>query len=403
GKRVKYDVDKNIILVTEDVAALGHDFGEPVFNWTEDCSKCTLTLTCNRDNSHVEAADCTISCVRTEPTETADGEAVYTAKASIDGVEYNDVRKMVIVKTESGNTEEMTELEAAKDKIEELEKDLSAAEKAQEEAEADAAAAKEAQASAEADAVAANEAKEKAEGERDTAKADAAAAKEAQASAEADAVAANEAKEKAEGERDTAKADAAAAKEAQASAEADAAAANEAKEKAEGERDTAKADAAAAKEAQASAEAEAKAAKEAQASAEAAAKESVQPSVAPSAQPSSEPTASSEPSASVEPTASAEAVTKPAKAKINSAKNNAKSTVLVVLKKISGANGYQLQYSLKKNFKGKKTKNTTALKVKINKLKKKKTYYIRVRAYKVVDGKKVYGAWSTVKRVKIKK
>ena len=34
--------------------------------------------------------------------------------------------------------------------------------------------------------------------------------------------------------------------------------------------------------------------------------------------------------------------------------------------------------------------------------KKKKKYYVRVRAYKSVSGKKVYGAWSKVKTVKTK-
>ena len=92
-----------------------------------------------------------------------------------------------------------------------------------------------------------------------------------------------------------------------------------------------------------------------------------------------------------------------ARAKIKSAKNNAKKTVLVKWKKVSGAKGYQLQYSLKKTFKSKKTKTTTKLKLKIKKLKKKKTYFIRVRAYKVVNGTKKYGKWSKVKKVKIKK
>ncbi|MCR5201739.1 MAG: fibronectin type III domain-containing protein, partial [Lachnospiraceae bacterium] len=94
---------------------------------------------------------------------------------------------------------------------------------------------------------------------------------------------------------------------------------------------------------------------------------------------------------------------KPARVKIKSAKNNAKKTVLVKWKKVSTAKGYQLQYSLKKTFKKKTNKRTTALKLKVKKLKKKKTYFFRVRAYKVVDGKKVYGAWSKVKSVKIKK
>lgn len=39
----------------------------------------------------------------------------------------------------------------------------------------------------------------------------------------------------------------------------------------------------------------------------------------------------------------------------------------------------------------------------INRLKKKKVYYIRLRAYKVVNGVKLYGSWSNVKKVKIKK
>lgn len=71
--------------------------------------------------------------------------------------------------------------------------------------------------------------------------------------------------------------------------------------------------------------------------------------------------------------------------------------------------GYQIQYAQNKKFtKSKKTKNVGALtdeKV-IKKLKKKTTYYVRVRAYKkdyYNGGKKVYGAWSKVKKVKINK
>ena len=39
----------------------------------------------------------------------------------------------------------------------------------------------------------------------------------------------------------------------------------------------------------------------------------------------------------------------------------------------------------------------------IKKLKKKKTYYVRVRAYKVVGGRNIYGKWSAVKKIKIRK
>ena len=72
-------------------------------------------------------------------------------------------------------------------------------------------------------------------------------------------------------------------------------------------------------------------------------------------------------------------------------------------KKVTGAKGYQLQYALNKKFKKKKSVQTKKTKYTIKKLKKKKTYYIRVRAYKMNGKKKVYGKWSTVKKVKIKK
>ena len=40
---------------------------------------------------------------------------------------------------------------------------------------------------------------------------------------------------------------------------------------------------------------------------------------------------------------------------------------------------------------------------KITKLKKKKKYYFKIRAYRITSGKKVIGAWSKIKSVKIKK
>ncbi|MCR5337808.1 MAG: fibronectin type III domain-containing protein [Lachnospiraceae bacterium] len=95
------------------------------------------------------------------------------------------------------------------------------------------------------------------------------------------------------------------------------------------------------------------------------------------------------------------------KAAISSVKNKKKKTLLVKWKKVENATGYQVQYSLKKKFKGKKaktkTKETSKLKLKLKKLKKGKKYYVRVRAYTIVDGQKVYGDWSTVKKIKVKK
>ena len=58
----------------------------------------------------------------------------------------------------------------------------------------------------------------------------------------------------------------------------------------------------------------------------------------------------------------------------------------------------------KKKLKKAKVKNikTNTPKYTIKKLKKKK-YYVQVRAYRTVNGKKIYGDWSKVKSVKVKK
>lgn len=68
--------------------------------------------------------------------------------------------------------------------------------------------------------------------------------------------------------------------------------------------------------------------------------------------------------------------------------------------------GYQIQYSVTSDFSHKvKTKSTTkknASRVVIRKLKKKTTYYVRIRRFKKSGGKKIYSDWSNVKRVKTK-
>lgn len=67
--------------------------------------------------------------------------------------------------------------------------------------------------------------------------------------------------------------------------------------------------------------------------------------------------------------------------------------------------GYEIQYSLKKNFSGKKTvkiKKAKTLATTIKKLAANKTYYVRIRTYTTVKKKNYYSAWSKVKAVKTK-
>lgn len=93
-------------------------------------------------------------------------------------------------------------------------------------------------------------------------------------------------------------------------------------------------------------------------------------------------------------------VQKPGKTKITKTKAG-KKKVLVKFKRVKGAQGYRIQYSLKANFKKAKKITTKKLSATIKRLKKGKRYYIRVQAYKVVKGKRVYGSYS--KKVKSKK
>ena len=74
----------------------------------------------------------------------------------------------------------------------------------------------------------------------------------------------------------------------------------------------------------------------------------------------------------------------------------------ITLKAAKNASGYQIAYAVGKSFKKKSTVTSKKLAVTLKKLKK-KTYYVKVRAFVTQDGKKVYGKWSSVKKVKIKK
>ena len=93
------------------------------------------------------------------------------------------------------------------------------------------------------------------------------------------------------------------------------------------------------------------------------------------------------------------------KPSLSSAKSTKKKTLTASWKKTGGNSGWQVQYSTNKKFRsGARTVNLKAGKTKttIRKLKSRKTYYIRVRGYKNVGGKRMYSDWSNVKRVKIK-
>ncbi len=95
----------------------------------------------------------------------------------------------------------------------------------------------------------------------------------------------------------------------------------------------------------------------------------------------------------------------PKETKVSSISAAKKSLKVKISKVSSQASGYEIQYSTSSKFKSAKTKKVTSYKttsVTFKSLKAKKTYYVRVRTYKVVDGRKYYSDWSSKKSKKTK-
>ena len=75
----------------------------------------------------------------------------------------------------------------------------------------------------------------------------------------------------------------------------------------------------------------------------------------------------------------------------------------MTFKKINGIKGYQVRWCDNKKFRGYEQKSTRKAKISISGLEKNTKYYVKVRAYKVLNKTKIYGAWSSVKKVRVKK
>lgn len=104
--------------------------------------------------------------------------------------------------------------------------------------------------------------------------------------------------------------------------------------------------------------------------------------------------------------ATLKAVTKPATPKIKAPSTNSKHEIKVNWSPVSSATGYQVQFAKNKScskviatrtVKGKNKKTYTG-----KNFTKGRTYYVRVRSYKTVNGKKYYSSWSAAKAIKSK-
>lgn len=75
------------------IQATGHSFGEPIWNWSEDGKTCTVTFTCEKDETHKETPKVTVtSAVKTPATCTEAGVTTYTATVEFNGKTHTDTK-----------------------------------------------------------------------------------------------------------------------------------------------------------------------------------------------------------------------------------------------------------------------------------------------------------------------
>lgn len=96
---------------------------------------------------------------------------------------------------------------------------------------------------------------------------------------------------------------------------------------------------------------------------------------------------------------------KKAKVSVKAIKNGAKKQAKVTWKAVGDAEGYVIWYGTKASMKGAKTvtvKSGEKTNGTVKNLKRNKKYYFRMRAYRTIDGEKVYTKYSAKKSLKVK-
>ena len=77
-------------------AALGHQWGDPVFSWSDENTKAEVIITCKRDSSHTKTVEASVKKSITLPERNEDGGITYTATATVDGETISETKETVI-------------------------------------------------------------------------------------------------------------------------------------------------------------------------------------------------------------------------------------------------------------------------------------------------------------------
>ena len=93
-----FEDESGTILTTPEenkIQATGHSYGEPVWNWSEDGKTCTVTFTCEKDETHKETPKVIVtSAEKTPGTCTETGVTTYTATVEFNGQTYTDTKDL---------------------------------------------------------------------------------------------------------------------------------------------------------------------------------------------------------------------------------------------------------------------------------------------------------------------
>ena len=77
------------------IEKLGHVWGEPEWNWSEDGASCKVTFTCQNNSEHKESPNVTVTSeVKTPATCTESGVTTYMATFEFNGEAYTDTKEI---------------------------------------------------------------------------------------------------------------------------------------------------------------------------------------------------------------------------------------------------------------------------------------------------------------------
>lgn len=92
---------------------ISDDWGEPVWNWSDDGQSATVTFTCKGDTTHTESPQVIVTSeVKTPATCTEMGTTTYTAKATFNGQEYTSTKDVTDIAKLSHTLKKTDKVEA---------------------------------------------------------------------------------------------------------------------------------------------------------------------------------------------------------------------------------------------------------------------------------------------------